>query len=598
MNHTPNAAREPDIFFLPFALPESVALDGVDSDVLSRRLPDFLHHLLNRGGPLPTGMLEVQSPPGDGPVKWVTLSDVPSPEDVIGTLGPTAVRAIVTGTLRQDDAGLAVELTVHTTVEGGPAAREPLTLHGHLPAGDPVPPLCALARDLARVLGIAFPGPPRGVLTANPTAFYKFLEGLDGAAVLSGDPLLETDKDGEQLMAPFADALALDPCFGLALRAAAMAFFVALEGERVGTAAACRVIDRCFASLPTDGEGCVAVAEQLAMLGDDDRAKSWLEHAVRLEPPAPRALESLGVLFANRGNTIHARNLWLRGLSIDGHPDFFAHLARLAFSEGEQHEAWDKVLRGLRRIYERAVRAGEWNDAEQSSGIMLRYLAEHLADETPPEELSEALVDLGGLLTDPDARVDLGLCLLALGQRELARREIDAGLGGDVQPTTRDRGVRALLQIDVEDFEQRFARASDRAAHGRDPRSALVEMQDFLERQPGFWPALFFAGVALRRLDREDDALDLMVEVLDRRPSQPDALREMAELFDRRGNPKRALECVDEAIVVRPEEAELHACRGRYLMRLGRNVEASASIDRAIELEPQNRDYRRQRRRV
>src|SRR5690606_18798134 len=116
--------------------------------------------------------------------------------------------------------------------------------------------------------------------------------------------------------------------------------------------------------------------------------------------------------------------------------------------------------------------------------------------------------------------------------------------------------------------------------------------------QPSFWPALFFFGVALHRLDASDQALDVMAEVLRMRPGQPDVLNEMALLFDERGNAKRALECVDEALAARPEDAGFHANRATFLEHLGRHEDAMAALDQAIALEPQDPDYRRLRRRL
>ena len=138
------------------------------------------------------------------------------------------------------------------------------------------------------------------------------------------------------------------------------------------------------------------VAEQLVALGDDERALRWLQHAAQLDPPAPRALENLGVMRANNGDLISARDLWLRGVASDGHPDFFAHLARLSFAEGEESEAWDKVLRGLRRQFERAARAAEWPGEVRTGSVLLRYLAEHLEEKPAPDDVVEALLDLLG----------------------------------------------------------------------------------------------------------------------------------------------------------------------------------------------------------
>ena len=73
----------------------------------------------------------------------------------------------------------------------------------------------------------------------------------------------------------------------------------------------------------------------------------------------------------------------------------------------------------------------------------------------------------------------------------------------------RDRAVRAMLQIDVADFEARFAKATERSLRGRNPRQALPDLRLWLHLQPAFWPALYYSGIAKRRLGDLDDALDL-----------------------------------------------------------------------------------------
>ena len=594
---------EPDVLLMPFAVPEGLGDVPIDDGILARRIPDFLHHLLNGGlrhgsGGGPTSMLEVQSPPDDGPAHWVTLTDPPEPEDVFRMLGGEAVRALVTGTLRSRGSQLILDLNIHfapepvDTAAADPLAHVPRGVHGVVRLDDPVRGLCRIAEHLAAVLRIPFATPLSTLLTANSTAFFRFLEGLDGAALLAGDADLEPDRRGAELFAPLADALVVDPGFGLALRAVASTLSGALAGVRVERAECLDTLDRCLDAAPSDGEGCVAVAEQLAVSGDEERAARWLRHAVALEPPAPRALECLGVLMANRGDTAGARELWLRGIEEDGDPDFFAHLSRLHFANDERDDAWDKVLRGLWRIWERATRSAEWNDVDRPPSVLLRYLSDHLEDGAWPDDVADALLGLAGLLHDPQERIDLGLCLAKIGQPDLARHEIESGLEQDVAGEVEDRAVRALLALQIPGFEKRFADAAERAVGARDPRPALVEMQAFLEWRPEFWPAVYFTGVALRRLGQSDEAIDLMAEVLERRPGQTDALVTMAELFDERGNPKRALECIEEALGREGDDAELHVQRARLLERLGRSGEAAAALDRAVELEPASRPRR------
>jgi tetratricopeptide (TPR) repeat protein len=230
--------------------------------------------------------------------------------------------------------------------------------------------------------------------------------------------------------------------------------------------------------------------------------------------------------------------------------------------------------------------------------LLLRYLVDHLQDQLAPPEVVEAIVDLAGQMSVPEDHLDLGHCLRHLGETESAQSEIAIGLASDVDGDYRDEGIRGLLSIEIDDFEQRFERAVDELALGVNPTRALAEMQLFFELQPEFWPALFFLAMGHKRSGDQDKALDTFADVLTLSPSQPEALFEMAVLFDRRGNPKRALECIEEALESQPDEPKLSAAMSFYCERLGRIEEARAAIASAIALDPESEEYRAQRLRL
>lgn len=573
----------PDVFMLPLAVPDPAAVRrlGFDPGVLSRRLPDFLHQIVNQGDCGPTGMVEIQTPPDELPVRWAELAELPEPEEAFDLLPDGEIaRALVLGVLRVGGEGLSIELHVHFADElEAPAATK---LGAALPVVDPAGAMRRLAERLARVLDVALPPLPPGLLTRDQRAFLAFLDGLDGVALLSGELAIEPRRDGEALLRPLAQAIVLDPGFGLALRAWHAALATAVERRSIDHGVFVRLQEECLRAQPRDGEACVAIADQLAAQGDAERAMAWLRHAVKLDPPPPRGLESLGIVCANRGEIDAARSLWLAGLEQDGHPDFFAHLARLEFAQGDDDAAWDKIRHGLRRIHERSIRYEEWGDDGRGCGVLLAYLVEHLAERRAPAAVLSAVRDLVGVLRGPEDRIDLGLCLTELSARDLALAELNAGLAGELAADVRDRGVRAVLRLKVRSFEAKFAKAVDAVTRGRNPQRALDELLRLHGLEPRFWPALFYAGVARRRLGAEEEALDLMAAVLQARPGQPDALAEMAAMFDRRGNPKRALECIEDALVTRPGDPHLLGRRALYQHRLGRGGQARESLQAAL----------------
>lgn len=566
---------DPEVMFLPLAI-GSGEWGGLDAGVFARRIPDFFHQILNQGGLGPTALLELQSSVDNGPVGWLRLEAVPDRDEAFGML-PDDIDAdvVVAGEIAPAEGGLRIECVVYRDDDGG----DPVTakVAGVIGLDEPVSGLLRLVRHLARLLDVDYREPPRGLLTRSGAAFACFLRGLDGEKLLSGELDIAVPDDREALVRPFAEALAIDPGFGLALRFANATVALGLQGERLDVDHVRRLLDQCFEARPVDGDACVAIAEQLTDIGDDDRALQWLRLAADLDQPPPRSLEHLGILMARRGERTAARSLWQRGAEVDGHPDFYSHLAQLNFAEGRDGDAWALTVDGLRRLRERASRPGEWDDGSRQNSVLLECLEIQLGRREAPPSVREGLRGLCRLLGFEN-RILLGLCLLAVGERAAARAEIEAGLEAAADLELRDRGVRAMLQLDVVDFERRFARAVTQATRGRRPASAIAELELWLHLQPEFWPALYYAARAKLRLRRDDEALDQLALALEYSPGQVEVLLTMAMAFDRRQNPKRALELVDQALSSRPQDRQALVARVRYLERLARFADAREAL--------------------
>ena len=101
---------DPEVMFLPLAAAAGPGWHGYDPGVLARRIPDFVHQLLNRGQVGPTAMLELQATAENGAVQWVQLEAPPDRDEAFELL-PDEVRvhAIVTGELLPVENGLRVE---------------------------------------------------------------------------------------------------------------------------------------------------------------------------------------------------------------------------------------------------------------------------------------------------------------------------------------------------------------------------------------------------------------------------------------------------------------------------------------------------------
>ena len=82
--NTRDEFAEPEVMFLPLAAVPGDEWGTLDSGVIARRIPDFVHQVLNQGQVGPTAMLELQTAADSGPVTWVQLDSPPDREQLGG----------------------------------------------------------------------------------------------------------------------------------------------------------------------------------------------------------------------------------------------------------------------------------------------------------------------------------------------------------------------------------------------------------------------------------------------------------------------------------------------------------------------------------
>jgi tetratricopeptide (TPR) repeat protein len=94
------------------------------------------------------------------------------------------------------------------------------------------------------------------------------------------------------------------------------------------------------------------------------------------------------------------------------------------------------------------------------------------------------------------------------------------------------------------------------------------------------------AAIELHRQGRFAPAAAAYREVLAEEPHRFDALRLLGVALLESSQPADALTCLDRALAVRADMAEVWEQRGKALARLGRGDEACASFEQALALEP------------
>lgn len=599
--------EHPGIFFFPFSEPEPVDVTGLEPGVLSRRIPDFLCICLNDNGRENAGLLEIRAADEDGvPTgNWLALDQAPEADDVMSFLPNNGVTAAIVGTLKltQDqvrldapthrDDGLEIDLTLIRDRHG----LDQTTFPWRLNLKDPGTSCVALARRIARELAVPMNSRTwEKVGTHNPTAFLHFLRGLDGAASL--DPEVLLGRDPRELLEPFIEALIADPEFGLALRRLHVAIHEAVHACVMTLEEGVALLDRALSAYPADHEAAASIGEFLVAVEENDRAEEWLRLAVSQPEPPASALETLGILLANRDETVQARNLWLTGVRLDGHPDFFAHLARLAFTENDVDEAWDKVLRGLRRIYEQRLHPGEWEEEEGRSGVLLRYLSEHLgeAEAAPPPDVVDLLVDLCGHVLEPADRLELGLCLALVDRSDAATQALRGALPHVEDVDRRDVGAQRLAELLVPDFDERFKLAASIEEAGPDIDNALAFLREVSQEVPQLWPAAYFSGKLHDLRGELVEAANWFRKAASLRRDQQTIWARLAACASRAGDIGDACDAMERAVEIEPNDARLQADLALFLHAAGREEEARAAIEAAETLDPEDENVERARR--
>ena len=582
--------RDPGLFFFPLADKSQAGAIDLEGSILSRRIPDFLCLCLNEASDSDRiGMLEIRSADEEGyPTgEWAQFDDVPEIEDALHLLPQEGLEAIVLGSLEDAKRGLLIKLQI--VIEG--ATREVREIQQRLDPDKVVDSLLALCKKLARVLRLPFhEGSWNKLGSHNDKAMAHFLLGLEGASCL--DPQIIGLREPRRLLEPFVRALELDPEFGWALRKLHWAIVEGIGEFTVTTDEALTLYDKALETWPADAALMGQIAEFLASIDEDEQAEEWLRQAVEQEHPPIRALEFLGILLANRGETLQARNLWLTGVKLDGHPDFFAHLARLAFTEGQWDEAWDKVIRGLRRLAERRLHPGEWDEDEGSSGVLLRYLAEHLADleakVVAPKDIGEILLDLCEQSWEPEDRMNLGICLALTGHEQQARHALHASLPHVEDLDRRDIGAEMLCELVFSDFDDDFAANVELLEVGEDLEEVRRYLHEVCEAVPQFWPAWFFMGKVHEIRQEWKESLDSYEYAAFLRRDQSEIYSRVALCSHQCGLSDKAIASLDKAIELQPMDAGLHADKALLLHIEGRKSEALESLDTAETLDPEH----------
>ncbi len=400
-----------------------------------------------------------------------------------------------------------------------------------------------------------------------------------------------------------------------ATRLAALALDVAVGGgaDVKLTEAAHRALARAVEDAPRNADLIEALAALSLRLGDPDSAEKRAQSALAIEPDRPRiyalvsearrsrgdlegALSAIedglmhgagdpllnterGIVLAERGKIDQAESAWRMVLELKPlYPPAFTNLASSVMERKDSVAAAQLVDDALRHgaahpeVLRRAIQlslAAEPEGIARASRIAT--LARALVDRTPHDAWARLILARALAVTGERAEAVKRLSEVeALAESSSFAAEAQRGRLALEDPQVSleiDSVLRAAYQAAVEDLETIAARARSLATTNN------------------AWHAYFAVGIAERRRERWRTARDAFADAIRVAPGCTPAHMEIVAAHVALGDAEPALHHAKRACDLEGESARTLAVLATALLAAGKREEASAAIDRALELD-------------
>jgi len=431
----------------------------------------------------------------------------------------------------------------------------------------------ALARWLAASLETVAPASPA---LPNEAAYAALLEGMDdevNATLLAASDAGGSAAARARAAKRYVDAVRADPTAADA--AEERLLVLAAESiERSSEAAMIEPLEELTAIVPRSWRGHYLLGELRRLTGDANGAVVALEHADALQPLRDADSVRLAELYVDAGAEATAR----------------ARLRRIKPESSEYARAQDVLgvlaaqrgdVGGARESFERAVAAGT------RDGAAVARLAQVLAVEGDAVGAIARYREALALGAPQDARLGLARALVATDDHDAALTELDALLGAEQRGETAALARRLRLGLRRRDLEERLERAGQTAMSGADGAldGASAELEQIAAEEPELWEAHFALGLIARRRGDAAGAERHLRRVLELWPDQPDALHELGVALLMAERTADALEILDEAARLRPQDAGYLADAGFAQLRAGNLRGARERLVLASELD-------------
>lgn len=313
-------------------------------------------------------------------------------------------------------------------------------------------------------------------------------------------------------------------------------------------------------------------------------AEKWLERAVEANPTLPRYRERLAEFLVDNAHPARARPL----------------LAALADTPGITGDTLIRYVRVTTLAGDDDVDIEPLLDQASKLGIDARTIDRERARAKivrgSKADVAAAQQQLAAMVAADPADIPTRILYAETFARQHDRKEAELAIRRGfphVPEAHKGRLFHAWADIDA-----RLGKA--KVAAGR-ARAAWLRLLDEDRPAPELLPAADLGARLWLRLDNERVALTIAEQVTERLPLHAEAWTIRAETELGANEAGRARVSIDKAIELDPDDPRAHEIRGHCLLRFGQKDRARAAYERAIELAKGTRaekDYRDNLRRL
>ncbi len=320
------------------------------------------------------------------------------------------------------------------------------------------------------------------------------------------------------------------------------------------------------------GRAAFAASRAYNQCGKHEEAERLAARAMKVEELKVEAIIESGAANLGQGKKLVAERLWQRALELE--PEHIGAHLRLAHyyashddvkQAGEQFARVTAIEGVPREVYADAAEF-YYNHRLFDDAIMT---ARRFAEEFPGEPIAHLLC---------------ASAHNALGRHDEARKELDladlcAGVGA-----LKDLAVRQRRWCESPSSESRLHAAAERV-FGEDPASVADELAALIKEYPDFWEARMLLGIALRRMEKWNEAKEQFEEIIKER-SVPAADKELTGIYSQLGDLAKALEFAKRAYDAQPDDPEIIANYAAALLENDELTEAYKFARRAESMAP------------